>query len=241
MLSTRIIFAASMTAMVLVLARGARSGTLKKYPFFYFQLGFAFVAGMLAWGVDSLDRKLYSEWYWISEFTTMILACGNIIEILRNAFTHCREARRFAILTIGILIVSAGIFTVEFVSGPHNWTDPMYFVMIERDFRGGQAFLLTTLLAAVFYLGIQLGRNLTGIFLGYGLYIGTALVTLAIESRFPHSFVRAWYLWQSVAYGVSLLVYLVSLWHYEPSPRVKDVSQVAMRFDSASERVRLLQ
>lgn len=191
-----------------------------------------------------LDRELYSEWYGVSEFTTMILACGNMIEILRDAFTHCREGRRFAIFMSSILVVSAGAFA-ESLSGPHNWTNRMHFVMTERDFRGGQAFLLVALLAAAFYLGIPLGRNLTGIFLGYGLYVGTALVTLAIESRFPHSFVREWYLWPSVAYGVSVLIYLTRLWRYEPPPRVERASEVAMHADallaSVAERLRLLE
>lgn len=146
---------------------------------------------------------------------------------------------------ISILGISTTLCIVDFLSGPHNWSNSMHLVIIERDFRGGQALFLTALLAATLYLGIPLGRNLTGLFLGYGLYIGAALVTLAIESRFPSSFVRAWYLWKSVAYGISLLIYLVSLWRYEPPPNIKDASEVATYTDellaSVAERLRLPQ
>lgn len=187
MLFDRLIYHLSMGTIVLILARAVRTRTIGRYPFFYFQLACAFFAGALAFFtvLRQTDRNAYSAFYWNVQFVTMILACGNIVEILRHAFAWKRETRRFA-QSLNIVLAVAGVaFLLTFLEGPKNWLDTAYFVTIERDFRAVQALILISLFAAVLYFGVTLGRNLTGVFVGYGLYVGSALVTLAIESRFP--------------------------------------------------------
>jgi hypothetical protein len=70
----------------------------------------------------------------------------------------------------------------------------------------------------IFYFGVPLGRNVKGILVGYGIYVGASLVTLAVESHFPAHFLGIWNQMQPLAYNFTLLVYLISLWHYSPAP-----------------------
>lgn len=247
MLVNRLIYFVSMAAIALTLARSGRSRMFRRYALFYFQLACAFFAGVFGFFIvfRREDRVAYSAFYWNAQFATMILACGNIVEILRHAFGYSRETRRFARSINIALSAAAGAFLLAFLSGPKNWRATAYFVSIERDFRAAQALILLSLLAAVVYFGVTLGRNLTGIFLGYGLYVGSALVTLAIESHFPRSFSGSWVVLEPLAYAISLFVYLFSLWTYDPPPRPQHISELVRRTDellsSMPERIRLLE
>ncbi len=153
----------------------------------------------------------------------MFVACGNIVEVLRLGFARVSGARRFARVIGLALLLTVASFALSYVLGPKGWHAEYHLIAFERDFRLTQAVFLLLLLAAIFYFAIPLGRNLRGIFLGYGLYIGSSLISLALESHFPHSFAPAWVLIQPLSYVVSLAIYLYSLWSFEAPAAVEFV------------------
>ena len=91
---------------------------------------------------------------------------------------------------------------------------------LERTLLSVQAIFLTSLVGVIYYYGIPMAKNLQGIILGYGLCVGTTLVTLAIRSFAGPSFNAAWILIQPLAYWASLFVWFVALWKYSPNPVV---------------------
>jgi hypothetical protein len=51
-----------------------------------------------------------------------------------------------------------------------------------------------------------------GMILGYGLYIGTSLVSLALRAYSETRFFNAWLLVQPSSFDISLIVWVVALW-----------------------------
>lgn len=203
--------------MAVVLVRGAWRALWKKYPFFYFPLlGNMVASAVVAPWVLLHYRSMYG-WYWAMQFATMFAACGNFLEILRHGFSIAPNARLFAQSVRYMVLGVVGVFATLCLIGPRGREHQRQFILFERDFRTIQAFLLLVLVAGIFYFGIQLGKNVKGILLGYGIYIGSSLVALALDSRFPSSFSPAWQVLQPLAYVVSLLIYLFSLWTYGPA------------------------
>jgi hypothetical protein len=201
-----------------LLVRGAKARLLRKYPFFYFPLACSLLASTCLSMVSSTGGgKLYARWYWDAQFLTMFVACGNIIEILRHGFAHTRGARDFGLAVRYALYVAIMVFGAAYLLRRTGVERQLHVIAIERDFRMVQAVILLVLLAGLFYFGIPLGRNLNGIFLGYGIYIGVSLMTLALESNFHKSFYAVWALLQPLSYLVSLIIYLFSLWTYRPA------------------------
>jgi hypothetical protein len=92
-------------------------------------------------------------------------------------------------------------------------------VELERDLRVIEALLLATVLAIVFYYRIELGRNVTGMILGFGAYVGVSLTTLALRSFLGPRFDTAWGLLQSASFVFGTAVWTVALWSYSPNPK----------------------
>jgi len=89
---------------------------------------------------------------------------------------------------------------------------------LERNVRTVQAVLLFGILVVVSYYNVPLGKNIKGIVAGYGLYIVTSLSTLAIRAYAGPGFNNAWNVIQPVSFDVSLAIWLIALWSYQPNP-----------------------
>ncbi|HEY0704759.1 MAG TPA: hypothetical protein VGD60_18465, partial [Candidatus Acidoferrales bacterium] len=68
------------------------------------------------------------------------------------------------------------------------------------------------------YYRINIGRNLTGIALGMGIYVAVSLTVLALFKFIGPHFEAAWKLLQSGSYFVALAVWTGALWSYAPIP-----------------------
>ena len=82
-----------------------------------------------------------------------------------------------------------------------------------------EALLLLAIFGTVAYFGISMGRNLKGMFLGYGVYVAASLVILAFQAYQGIGFDTKWYMLQPLSYDVGLIAWLAGLWSYSP-PRV---------------------
>jgi len=245
MFTGEIIYFASLAVLSLILLRGALTRSIKTYSYFYTQLAIAFVLGLTAYPIYSFDHKVYGAFYWIAQFATMIFACANIPEILRHAFTRDPTARRFAAFLNVALSLAIAIFISVVVVGPKNWHDARHFERLERDFRSVESLAIVTLLAAVFYFGIPLGRNLTGLLIGFGVYIGSSLLTLSVDSRFPRSLELGWAFLELTSYFISVVIYAFAFWTLHAPPDLEDTAGIARQaeelLESAGERLRLFQ
>ena len=186
-----IIPGASILLRLLLLFQALRSRFVSKYPFFY-----AFIAGALA--VDLLLIYVYTRvpsiylfCYWTGEFLTLVLACGIVLEIFRHVLSAYPGVERFARNT-GIFafaaILCAGLYRLLARLGTVGRT----MADLETSVRVVQAVFLLTVLALISYYGIQIGRNMKGMMLGYGFSIASSL-------RFPTKAVCFGYIVQSVS------------------------------------------
>lgn len=213
----------------LILVRAAQTRLWRTYPFFYFPLACSLIGAVILYWIGFRHPALYFGWYWRVQVVTMLLACGTLLELSRKGF--CRRGQagwrtgRSIYYLVYVIAASAGlIYVVFFQNLPRTKATQVAMVVFERDFRVFQALVLLVLLAAVLYFGVPLGRNLTGILLGYGIYIGSSLITLEFESRFG-SFHDIWAILQPWSYVASLVIYLVCLWSYRPADFAILVSQ----------------
>ena len=204
------------TIELAILLRGIKTRNFLRYPFFYTQFACCFLYGQIAYLIWIYAMSHYLYWYWIGQLSTAFIACGNILEILRHAFGTGAQVRFFARCIRRTLAAVVAVFTAVYIHAMWNWpwTRPVHF---ERNFRTAQSLVLLAVLAGVLYFGLPLSRNVKGIFVGYGTYIGVSLVTLALQSQFPSLWPYRFFL-QPLSYDVALGIYLFSLWSYSPPP-----------------------
>lgn len=202
---------------VAILFRAVRTRTLRIYSFFYIYIA-STTAGVVVSLVSWIAPRHYAAWYWSVQLITLLLGGGVVLEILRHALGTYPGARRFAnriaVLSISAaLLLAAGFSPAAFL---RSISAPM--VEFERNLRVVQAALLAGILFLIAYYGIPIGKNLRGMIFGYGIYIGSSLVTLAETTYSAARFRRFWVIMQPGSLFVALIIWLVTLWFFEPNP-----------------------
>src|SRR5271155_5207842 len=212
-----LLWPAGLLVELLLLVRSVQTKNLTKYIYFYAYILCVFIvsAGLF---IGRSRVEFYEAWYWPTQFATLAMGCAVVLEIVRQALAAYPGAERFA------RRASCAVFAVTFcyvewhVVRRTEWSTAAATVELERDLRVIEALVLATVLAIVFYYRIELGRNVTGMIVGFGAYVGVSLTTLALRSFVGPRFDTAWALLQSASFVFGAAVWTVALWSYSPNP-----------------------
>jgi len=203
---------------MLLLVRALQGRFLRKYSLFYVYLGIVFFQSLALLIVYLQSAKYYRPFYWYAEFVSVVLGCGVVWGIYRQALRRFPGAARMARnVFLFILLMFFSKALVSTANGTLGWPSGTV-VALERDFRAVQAVLLIGLLVVIVYFRIPLGRNLWGMMLGYGLFIGTSVIILALRVVLGDSFQMAWRYLQPLSYLTVLLIWCITLWSYHAVP-----------------------
>jgi hypothetical protein len=204
---------------LLILYRAYRTNFASKYPFFYTYIACVLIVDVLRGAVIQLGSPLlYRNVYWPTQFLSLVVGYGIILEVIRKTLDPYAGAERFA--RISVLAVFAAVFSfVTFQTLTHsNWTPATCYGELERDLRAVQVLVLAGVLTIVSYYRVALGRNLKGIILGYGLFIAASVISPALRSYFGAPLEKMYEFGAPTVYMTSQLIWLVALWNYSPNP-----------------------
>jgi hypothetical protein len=223
---------------IVILVRGLQTRAITKYPYFYVYILCVFGVSTGLYATYSVSPTIYSHWYWRTEFATLLAGCAVILEILEHALESYAGARRFLSgLCVAILAAVVGYAALKVALGAVRLT-PVTEAGMERDLRTVQAIFLATILAVVFYYGIGLGKNLRGLILGFGEYVGVSLMTLAVLSFRGHRFENISGPLQSGSYLFALGIWAVALWSYAPNPPAGPGGRLELDYDQLAQETR---
>lgn len=202
----------------LLLLQALRGAFLRKYTFFYVYLGCVFFQSLFLLVVYLAKPKYYSPFYWYAEFLSVVLGSGVVWEIYRRALGRFPGAARMArnVLVFILLMVFSKVL-VDTWNGT-DWWPTGAVVELERNLRAVQATLLIGLVFVIAFYRIPLGRNSWGMMLGYGLFIGTSVIILALRVLLGDSFQTAWHYLQPLSYLLVLCIWCITLWSYNAAP-----------------------
>jgi hypothetical protein len=201
---------------VFVLARGLFSGNLKRFPYFY-----TYVASGAASSVCLIfirNSTSFKAIYWLAQFITLFIGCGLILEIFSHVLSAYPGAEKFAKRVCVITFVLIFVVGLIYVRMAPSGTLAASELELEKNVRTAQIVFLLSLMAAIFYYGILLGKNMRGMLSGYGLYLGTSLISLALRSYVGTTFIGVWRIVQPFSFDVALLIWLTAIWAYHPDP-----------------------
>lgn len=221
---TLAIWWACIVAEALVVFRAFPGNLLRRYPFFYTYATSVLICDVLLFAMYELSPASYATWCWRAEFLNILLGCGIILEIFKHVlspYPGAERIARFAGLTLFAAIFCFGVFypmvpgalNVQFAIGQLE-----RYVALERNLLVAQAILFFAVLAIISYYRTVMGKNAKGMILGYGIWLGASVMTLALRFYIGRRFTHAWNVIQPLAYFTSLVIWAVSLWSYEPSP-----------------------
>jgi hypothetical protein len=198
---------------IAVLVRGFRGQLVRRLPIFYAYIAFVALQEILR--VLFQSRPAYPLIYWVTEFLGLAMGSLVIFEIYKvslRAYPGAARMARNALAFVFLTAVAKGLATVWATGG---WELQSTAFQIERALRTVQAAAILALVALFLVYSIPFGRNLRGILLGYGLFIGQRVICLTFMPPQGHHF---WFYAYSAGYLVTLVVWLAHLWSYEASP-----------------------
>jgi hypothetical protein len=202
-----------------ILFRSYRGRSFAKYPYFYTYFTCIVIVDLTRYFVYTHDPPAFRNWYWSTQFLSVAIGYGVILEIVRHALARYPGVARF-----GSRILWTSFFAVlTYIASKSltvtNWSAAATGAELERDLRTVQAFALAGILILISHYRIEIGRNLKGIIAGYGLFIALSVMNLAVQAHAGASIQGVLRSFQSYSFFISQFVWITALWSYQPSPK----------------------
>jgi hypothetical protein len=202
-----------------ILVRAIQCKVFAKYSIFYTYLLTVLVTSVFLQNAShTVSKRVYGLLYWPVDLVTLALGCGVVVEISRHAFARHvsldRFARWVAIITFGAIFLA---FAIHVAFLPH-WKPVANPAELELDLRIAQAIALLSIVFLTGYYGIEIGKNVKGLILGFGVYVGVSIISLTLWTFIGIQSGPAWKIVVPLCYTAALLIWAVALWSYEPAP-----------------------
>jgi hypothetical protein len=217
----------------ILLIRGLQGKLLARYPVFYAYILFVWLQSLLRFSIYHARPQLYLPVYWITEYSGVLIGCAVVFEIYRVGLAAYPGTARMARNLLAFVFVMA--FTkalVEMWNYPHWWSVTTT-IEFERALRTVQSLAIIALVALFLLYAIPFGRNLRGILLGYGLFVGISVIQLTFVTNTASSFNRFWAHVSPGSYLMVLGLWSLHLWSYAPNPEPKR----AVRLEEQYQRI----
>jgi hypothetical protein len=216
MILTQFIFWTCNFLEAVLLVRAIRGNYFGKYSLFYAYLICVFVQSLVRFYVFSWHAGLYPYFYWGTQFIDALMGCGIIFELYRQGLVRYQGAARMArnVIAFVFAVVISKVFA-NAISGA-AWSPATIVFDLERNLRIVQSVLLIVVIGLSYYYAIAVGKNLRGMMLGYGFFLGTSIINLTIRTQAGISFQRLWEYLQPLSYVLVLGIWCAALWSYCP-------------------------
>ena len=203
----------------LIVFRGAKRGLFSRYPVFYIYLISVVLVEFLRFFVFQWYYHIYGPLYWNTQFLSLVIGCGVVFEIYRTGLKDfpgtARMARNVLLLVFAMVFAKALVMSADATS----WWAALTAMKLERDLRIVQTAALVALSVVFLVYAIPLSRNLKGMLVGYGIFLGTSVIQLTLMVQMGEVFRGAWDYLRSLAYLVVLAIWTWSLWALQEAPK----------------------
>jgi hypothetical protein len=202
-------------AAILVLA--VRGGFLIKYKAFYSFVAALLVIGLLRFYFFALDRHPdYYFAYWYTQFLIVSGSCGVLWQVYRIILDPYKGAAKLGRALVDSVFVGVWLYCLIKLIGFRTEELRTSLLQIEQEVQAFQSVLLMILLLLIWYYSIPLGRNLTGMLIGQGVFIETRILILYFQSVLGTSF-NVWrnYM-EPLSFLATITIWLVALRSYSP-------------------------
>ena len=210
---SQLIWWSSILLASLVLIRGMQTKLAYRFPVFYCYVAYVlFLEDITSYFIKG--PALYSYVYWATEFIGVIVGCAVVFEIYRIGLQRYPGTAKMARNALGVIFALAVAKALVLAGNQPGWWVTANTLEIERVLRTVQAIAVTSLSAVCLIYAIPFGKDLRGILLGYGLYVGVLSLCLTFVPMHGHNF---WWYAYSTCYPLALAIWLTHLWSYQES------------------------
>jgi hypothetical protein len=221
------IFIAGIALEVLLICRLSLDKIWRRYPYFFAYVVFVIVQTVVLYAIFRLARSFYVPWYLNSGMVNLWARFLVVWEVFRHTFPSRSSLRRIvsggftaALLLVGTLL-AAMTWGIQTYGRSHS-----VYRALDRSFGFAQAVLILLVLIVARYYHVELGRNVWGMAVAFGMYSSLSTANSAFVDMF-HFFFPYWALIGPLSLVVMLTMWTWSVWTFYPNPVVVGAGAVA--------------
>lgn len=232
------IWSGSIALEILLLYRSFRTRLRSYYPVFFIYIFFVLTQSLLRLIVYHYQSRLYTYTYWLTEFLGVAIGCAVVFEIYRVALASYPGTARMARRLLALVFVGALAKAIADATNDPRWWAEATTIDIERAMRTVQALAIAALVALFLVYSIPFGRNLKGILLGYGLFIGASVMWFAFAQSGGDRFRYFWSYLNPASYDLALCLWVVYLWSPQQQPEALATVRIEEQYQQIATRTR---
>jgi hypothetical protein len=201
--------------LVLLLWRAARGKHIICFPLFYSYIGYVLCWAIVIFIASQFFSPLQWTIWWRYFLVSLLAEFAVLVEISDQIFNPFPAIRRLGrVLTIFVCVVfSVFIFPPLFRPG----SPAQALLSLGETTSITKAAIICLLLATARYYRLPLGRNVSGMLLGFSVYVGICVANFALAEKFGRAlYATTFGLVGALSYTLCLVVWTVALWRYEP-------------------------
>jgi hypothetical protein len=209
------IFAMALEAELLI--RAWRERSLSQFPFFYSYLAYVLIWSLTTFPIYFLMPQNYPSVYWFFYLMMITAEFAVIAEASDHIFSAFPMIRRLGRLVTGSICF---ILFVVYVIPPLTLPQPTGQALIELYKRMSltKAVLILALLTVARLYRLPLGRNVSGMMLGFIAFLSVNIVNASLAQTYGWgAYFPAYTLVGPLAFVLALSIWSVALWRYEPA------------------------
>ncbi len=209
----------------LLLIRGVRAKLLSRFPFFYSYLIFAIGGSAVAYLTSLIVPALFVRLVWWRYLAGVLAEFAVIVEVSDHLFEPYPAIRGLGRLLVASVTVF--LFLVYVVPSLSSYPSSRAFVLgFVKKASVLKAVALLTVLAVARRYDLRLARNVSGIALGFCVYLGIGLANFAVaETDLARVYEPTFSLIAPLSFTLALVIWTVALWSYQPaSPTVEQLT-----------------
>ena len=215
MVTNALAFAALILELIIIV-RGIRGRAVSSFPLFFSYVGYMFfgIAVTLAISWYWIDSYPYA--YWIYYLISLLAEFAVLAEIADHAFRFFPAVRRLGhVLTVvpGILFGLVYVLPPLLVPGPR---DVLVLEIVKRA-SVVKIGIIVVLVAGFRYFHLAVGRSVSGLLLGFSIYLATNVANFALAEEFGATlYEQVFRNLLPASFNMALMIWTVTLWRFEP-------------------------
>jgi hypothetical protein len=224
----------NLALLAVLLWRASQSGRLADLPFLNTYLVYVLLGSALGFVVYWYWPTAHASVYWFYYVLSILVEFAVLLEISDHIFQPFPAIRNLGRALTILLSVTLGL---TYILPAIVSSQSMRLALLDFALRASltKAAILFALFFAARHLGIELGRNVAGLMLGFSIYIGVNVANFACVERFGNEYASILWVMSPLAYTLCLLVWIAALWEFAPMPRKDRKDSVAHAAGADSE------
>jgi hypothetical protein len=219
MLSTAVTII-GLLVMAVLLARAIQGGFLSQLPFFYSYLGFVLLRAVVSLGFLWFLPQYHASVFWFCFLFEQIAEFAVLLEVSDHIFKRYAAIRSLGRLLVGLV---CGVFLVFYILPSLAGSVPANRVILDLVKKTSltKAVIILILFVAVRFYKLPLGRSISGVLLGFSIYLGANVANFALAEKLgPALYAPVFRIVGPLSWTLGSLVWVIALWRYEPAAQV---------------------